>query len=218
MSAHHDDFARDWRPGLPEALPAGERLLWQGAPEWKALARRALHVDWVVVYFAALAAWHVLSSLQAGQGPVVALQGALPTLVLGGMAVVMLLGVARWMAVSTIYSITSARAVLRIGAALPMTLNIPFRLVQAVDVQRYADGTADIALTLDGKDRAAYLVLWPHARPWRLANPAPMLRVVAGGAQVAELLADALGGRLAPASASGMGRTHGSPPQGAAAD
>jgi hypothetical protein len=134
------------------------------------------------------------------------------------MAVVMLLGVARWMAVSTIYSITSARAVLRIGAALPMTLNIPFRLVQAVDVQRYADGTADIALTLDGKDRAAYLVLWPHARPWRLANPAPMLRVVAGGAQVAELLADALGGRLAPASASGMGRTHGSPPQGAAAD
>ncbi len=31
-------------PACPQALPAGERMLWQGAPSWRALARRSLHV------------------------------------------------------------------------------------------------------------------------------------------------------------------------------
>ena len=35
MSEHHDDF--DFEPvrGLPQVLPEGERLLWQGAPRWQ---------------------------------------------------------------------------------------------------------------------------------------------------------------------------------------
>ena len=40
----HDDFAVEAVPGLPAALPDGERLLGQGTPEWRALAVRALHV------------------------------------------------------------------------------------------------------------------------------------------------------------------------------
>ena len=27
--------------GLPELLPAGERVLWQGSPDWRGLAREA---------------------------------------------------------------------------------------------------------------------------------------------------------------------------------
>ena len=45
--------------GLPEQLPAGEQLLWQGSPEWKRLAQRAFHVRKLVVYFAALIALRV---------------------------------------------------------------------------------------------------------------------------------------------------------------
>ena len=40
-----------------------------------------------------------------------------------------------------------------------------------------------------GNDRIAWLQLWPHARPWRLGKPQPMLRCVPQGAQVAKLLA-----------------------------
>ena len=30
--------------GLPEPLPRGERLLWQGAPDWRVMAREAMHL------------------------------------------------------------------------------------------------------------------------------------------------------------------------------
>ena len=43
--------------GLPEELPAGEAILWQGSPDWRRLARSAFHVDLVAGYFAVLLAW-----------------------------------------------------------------------------------------------------------------------------------------------------------------
>ena len=56
MSKHHDDF--DFEPvrGLPQLLPKGERMLWQGAPRWQDLAVHAFHARKVIWYFAALAA------------------------------------------------------------------------------------------------------------------------------------------------------------------
>ena len=56
MSKHHDDF--DFEPvrGLPQILPKGERMLWQGAPRWQDLAVHAFHARKVVWYFVALAA------------------------------------------------------------------------------------------------------------------------------------------------------------------
>ena len=44
-------------PGLPERLPAGERMLWQGGPRWQTLARRAFHVRKVAAYFGFLMLW-----------------------------------------------------------------------------------------------------------------------------------------------------------------
>ena len=43
--------------GLPGPLPPGEVLLWQGAPNWWTLARRALHIHQVAAYFAVLLVW-----------------------------------------------------------------------------------------------------------------------------------------------------------------
>jgi hypothetical protein len=37
--------------GLAEPLPAGERVLWQGAPRWTSLAIHAFHVRKLVIYF-----------------------------------------------------------------------------------------------------------------------------------------------------------------------
>ena len=60
----------DFEPerGLPEPLPPGETVLWQGSPDWLLLARRAFHVRKVAVYFGLLLAWRVAGTLADGGG------------------------------------------------------------------------------------------------------------------------------------------------------
>jgi len=101
---------------------------------------------------------------------------------------------------TTVYTIASRRVVLRSGVALPMTLNIPFRLVESAALRTYRDGTGGILLALAGPDRISYLHLWPNARPWRAARPEPMLRAVPDAARVAEILAQALAVAAEPAA------------------
>ena len=51
MKATHE---HEWEaaPGLPSDLPPGERVVWQGAPDWKRLAIHAFHVRKVALHFA----------------------------------------------------------------------------------------------------------------------------------------------------------------------
>ncbi len=177
--------------GIDEPLPEGERLLWQGAPSWRSLARHAFHVRKVAIYFAVLLAWRVASGLADGESALTLAVAALwfGLLALAGLAV---LAVLAWASARTsIYAITSRRVVMRIGVALPMTVNLPLHRLAAAALRRYRDGTGDIPLALRGNDRIAWLHLWPHVRPWRLARPEPMLRSVPDAARVARILADA---------------------------
>ena len=179
-------------PGLPEYLPEGEVLLWQGAPDWKSLAIKAFHIRGTAIYFAALLIWYVVSKLTAGGG---ALAVAVSGLRLGGFALgaLALMGIYAWLsAQSTLYTVTNRRVVFRAGVALPMVLNLPFTKIEAVDVKTNADGSGDIALTLPFRDRVAYLLLWPHAQPWRLARARPMMRGLPLVAAPAQILANAL--------------------------
>jgi hypothetical protein len=177
---------------LPERLPAGEELLWQGAPDWRAVARRALHIHQIAAYFAVLLAWAIGSAIwQHGvTGPEV-----VSTLMLVPLALVAvgLLTFFAWLvARTTTYSITNRRVVLHIGVALPMAVNIPFGQINSAAVTSGADGVGDIALTLGSGTRLAYLIMWPHVRPWRLARPEPALRGLPDAAGVARILARGL--------------------------
>ena len=58
----------------------------------------------------------------------------------------------------------------------------------------FANGSGDIPLKVTAKERIAYLMLWPHARPFHFAHPQPTLRSVARADDVAGLLAAALAG------------------------
>ena len=178
--------------GLPERLPQGERLLWQGAPSWQALATRAFHLRGLAAYFAVLLAWYTFNAWHNGA----ALEGtALATIRFAGLAAVPVLLVALYAwAVSraTTYTVTDRRVVIRLGLALPMTINLPFLRIDGLDFHPARDGTGDIALQLAPGNKLAYLVLWPHARPWRLGKPEPMLRALPEGARVAQLLARSL--------------------------
>lgn len=178
--------------GLPEALPEGERILWQGAPDWRALAVDVFHVRAVAIYGALLIVWRLVSILHDGGG-LAAAGIAAAWLVLLPVGASLILGILAYAtATTTVYTITDRRVVMRIGIALTLTLNLPFRAIAAADFKPTVFGAGEIPLALSGTDRVSFLVLWPHARPWRVRKPQPMLRAVPDGARVATLLARAL--------------------------
>ena len=171
---------RDYANGLPGQLPPGETILWQGAPDWHALARDAFHVRGVAAYFALLAIVAVVSGAPTGAGMTLAV----------GVAGVALLHVLAWAtARATIYTLTNKRVVFRIGVALPKCINLPLGVIGAVDANVRKDGTGDLPLHVVGAQRLGYAGLWPHARPWRVAVPQPMLRALPDAASVGALIA-----------------------------
>jgi len=186
----HDDFAFEPVPGLPEKLPVGETLLWQGSPDWKALAISAFHVRKVAVYFALLLAWHLATRAGdsvADLAMTVAWHGALAAVTIGILSLL-----ARLYARGTIYTLTTKRIVIRSGLALPVTLNLPLALLDTAALTIQPLGTDSIALSVTQPNRVAWLVLWPNARPWHFNNPQPMLRCIRDAAVVAPLLKRAL--------------------------
>lgn len=168
--------------GLPGYLPPGEEILWQGSPDWRTFARSALFTRWIGVYFALLVAIAFASGSVAG---------ALMTALAGLLGIGLLTGFAVLVARTTVYTLTSARVVLRIGVALTKCINLPLKLVEAADLRALGGGHGDIALRLKGRNRIGYAMLWPHARPWKFGEPQPMLRALPDAPEVARLLARA---------------------------
>jgi hypothetical protein len=179
-------------PGLPEHLPAGERILWQGRPVWTSLAIHAFHVRKVAAYFGLLLAWRGIAAWQDGQTAGEALWSAVKVAPIGLAGLALVLALAWLYGRTSLFTITSRRIVLRTGVALPMSLNIPFRVIGSADLRVHADGTGDLPVAIVGPDRIAYLHLWPFARRWRLRRPEPMLRSVPEAATVAGILGRAL--------------------------
>lgn len=191
----HDDFAFEPVPGLPERLPAGEEMLWQGRPATMALARDAFALYWIAAYMGLIVLWKAGSGLADGGLPRAMALG-LPYLVLmaAGIAVILLL--ARAQARATLYTITTARVVMRVGAALSVTFNLPFTRLEGAGLDLRKDGTGTIALKTEAETRLSYAVLWPHVRPWAMRRTEPALRCIPDAARVARLLADAAETRM----------------------
>lgn len=188
MSKYHDTRVR----GLPGELPEGERVLWQGSPNWRAFAVRVFHTRFVAGYFLVLMAWSMFETLWQGgtAGSALATAGLLS---LVGALALGFLGLLAWLfARTTVYTLTNRRIAMRYGVALPMTINIPLRCINSAGLRVYPNGTGDIPLQLTGPDRFAYLHLWPNARPWRYSEAEPMIRAVPEVEQAAQIIAGAL--------------------------
>ena len=191
----HDDFQMEPIRGLPERPPEGEKILWQGAPDWWALAREAMIVHWIAGYFLFLAAWRTMA-VASESGLLAGLYSAYPLVVLGALASGLIVLIAYIQARATVYTITNRRVAMRIGAALTVTLNLPFRWIGSADLDLRRNGTGTIALQLLGTTRLSYLVCWPHIRPWHMSPTRPALRCVPDAEHVARLLAEAAEARL----------------------
>jgi len=193
VNASHNGHEHELEPqhGLPERLPAGERILWQGSPDVNMLARSAFHLRSLAVYFALLLALAAGTSWSDGAGVQQVLSAITWPAVLAAVALLSVWSLAWLSARTTVYTITNRRVVMRIGIVLTLTFNLPLRRLATAGLRLRDRDHGDIVLELAGSDRIAWVHLWPHARPWRLGRPQPMLRAVPDGARVARLLTEA---------------------------
>ncbi|MEL7001018.1 MAG: photosynthetic complex putative assembly protein PuhB, partial [Pseudomonadota bacterium] len=125
----HDDFQPpEPIEGLPEVPPDGERILWQGKPDWLVLANEAFMLRWVAIYFVMLAVWRGLAGWlnhDVERGVLSAVW-----LVVIGIVACGLIALSAWVqARATVYTVTNRRIVMRIGAALTLALNLPYRWI-----------------------------------------------------------------------------------------
>ena len=104
--------------GLPEVLPEGESLIWQGRPTVGAMLKRVFFVPQLALYFGLLIGGHTIYRLTES----VPMAQVLGTLVwqsgLAATVLLLLVWLARAYARSILYTLTSARLVVRSGVAL----------------------------------------------------------------------------------------------------
>jgi hypothetical protein len=190
-----DDFAFEPIRGLPERPPEGEVILWQAQPNWLRLSIDSLNVWWVLGYFIFLFVWRFISV--SDLMPIYqAVLVSLPFLALALIVTLLLMLVGYIQANATVYTITNKRVVMRIGAALTVTLNLPFTEIENAAI---ASGSKDFGtIVIDTKQttKFSFLVLWPHARAWHFKKPQPSLRCIPDAAQVAKILSNAAKARL----------------------
>jgi hypothetical protein len=188
-NGHEHEFEPEH--GLPEPLPAGEKILWQGAPALADMLVRVFHFRKLGVYFALMLLMRAAYLNYTGQSATEVLFAMIWPTALALVALGSVLSLAWLTASTTVYTLTDQRVVMRIGIVLTLTFNLPLRSIETAGLALHANGCGDIPLKLKGNDRIAWLNLWPHARPWRLANPEPMLRCIPNGKSVSALLAQA---------------------------
>ena len=169
--------------GLPGLLPPDERIVWQGSPDARSVARGMCHIRPVAAYVAL-----VVPLVGVVAGPA----AAVPLLVGGLLVLGFLWLLARIVARTTEYTLTTRRLVIRAGLALPATLSIPLHAIAGAAVTMHRDGTGDLPLTMHRAARVPLHRIWPHARPWRWVHPQPMLRGVPGAGVLAGVLARTL--------------------------
>lgn len=201
---HDDDFNFEPVHGLPEKLPEDEHILWQGSPNPRALAREALGIRWIAGYFALLSVWRIWASAvdyTFAEG----LLHAIPFIVTGALACGIIYGIAYVQARSTVYTLTNKRVGMRIGAALTMTLNLPYTWIGNAKLDLRQSGTGTLAFELIGETRLSYLMTWPHVRPWKMSRTEPALRCIPDAAAVAEIFAEAAETRISQPQ---VARTH----------
>ena len=162
--------------GLPEVLPEGESLIWQGRPTVGAMLKRVFFVPQLALYFGLLIGGHTIYRLIES----VAIAQVLGTLVwqtgLAATVLLMLVWLARAYARSILYTLTSERLVIRSGVALPMMVNIPIEQIISADLRVHRDGTGDIVLRASADRQLYWVLLWPNVSAWYSRPVRPCLR------------------------------------------
>jgi hypothetical protein len=123
-------------------------------------------------------AWFVFVASLAFVAGGTGIVGAITTLAVAVLGLCVL-GLLAWTgARATIYTLTNRRVVMRFGAAVPKAVNLPLSKIGSADVKSIGGGYVDIVLAPTERFPLGWLQAWPHVRPWKVADPQPMLRAV----------------------------------------
>ncbi len=179
-------------PGIPEALPDDEQVLWQGRSSFASLVKSTFHVRKLAIYFALLIGLHITLGVQAGEALSTKIASAAGLAILAAITLGMLTLYARLVARATMFTITNKRVVMRAGVAVPVTLNLPYSRIDGASLREHADGSGDIAILPEAASRVSYILMWPMVKPWRWLRVQPVLRGIDDAQTVAQLLAEQL--------------------------
>jgi len=177
--------------GVPHRLPAGERVLWEGAPNAQAMAKHVFHRRIFAAYFAAMIVWWGFTTTSSF-GSTEFFIGLSVRLALSAIALAIVEGIARISARTSWYAITNKRVVMKLGMVFPMSINIPFKLVQSAGVAMFKDGTGQILVEVSKEQPLAFAALWPHCGILSLSVPQPILRGLTDAQRIGSLLASAV--------------------------
>ncbi|MEM8682255.1 MAG: photosynthetic complex putative assembly protein PuhB, partial [Pseudomonadota bacterium] len=161
---------------LPEALPRGERVVWQGRPSLPGLLLGTFHLRKLAVYFSVLIA--IVFAVQVRGGGTLSASAydvsgyAVAAVVAMGILTVLAFLVAK----TTTYAVTSRRVVIQCGIAIPMTVSFPFSKIETADVRVRRDGSGEIALLPEESNPLLYVLLFPHVKPLSVFRARPVLR------------------------------------------
>jgi hypothetical protein len=177
--------------GVPHALPEGEHILWQGAPEAMLIAKHVFHWRLLVAYFAVMTTVWIASTALAFDSQEL-LVGLLVRVGLSTLVLAIVFVMSGVIARTSWYAITSQRLVLRLGVVFEMSINVPFTILDSAGVGVFKDGTGQVVLTLTKPSRLAYIALWPHCRVFSINHPQPVLRGLRDPQRIGTLLAQAV--------------------------
>jgi len=189
-------------------LPAGERVLWTGAPDRRSLARYFLRERWVLAFVLFSFSLGAADALQHADGAVARLVGVTTlSIILATIAIVSIRLFAWRLSKTSQYVITDRRVFFNIGIVLRADANIPYSSVEDVNLQRRADGSADLMVTLTGTQEIPWLLLFPHMT-WRGARRGrPTFRALRDPQLAADAVVSALRAYQQPAALDLSGAT-----------
>jgi hypothetical protein len=177
--------------GLPEKLPEGEYVIWQGAPEFWGMAKDIFYIRPVIAYFVFLVIYRIYDGIVLDHTIKAIAISAAWMLAMSLVCVGLLAALAYYTVSSTAYTMTNRRVVMRIGIAMQMSFNLPYKEITSADFTAKKDGSGHIPLKINADTKIAYFHLWPHVRPMNFNHPEPMLRNIKNVEQVATLLTKA---------------------------
>ncbi len=194
MTLFHDEEHGPSEPvrGMPDQLPEGETVLWQGRPSAIALAFNAFRLRWVIGYFVVMTVYRLANLSANGAEPAQLTNAVTSSVLFAAVAIGLIFGLAYAMSRAAIFTITNHRVVLRYGAAIRKYVNVPFSKMASAQLKRKSARVGDISFQLIGPGQPPYLHLWPFARPFKYSKAQPMMRGIKEPDRVAELLARAV--------------------------
>ena len=183
--------------GEVSRLPAGEQVLWSGAPDQRALARYFLRERWILAFVVFSFSIGAAEALQHTEGAVPRLIGVATLSAIMALIAIVSVRVMAWqLAKSSQYVITNRRVYFNIGIVMRADANIPYSSVETIDLRHRADGSADLMVTLTDEQEIPWLLLFPHMT-WRgVRRGRPTFRALRDHKTAADAIVGALRANL----------------------